>query len=80
VGGALKNQKEKPSFLGLVSTLDACGPNTLTILGSPTLALAQVCQALGDSSAVLTSFLILDFIELHSCYLLFFCTLIIAQE
>ena len=72
-------QIKKPSFLGLVSVLHGSLPHASAILRLPTSLLAGGGEVLGGNFAGLLGLGVLDFVEVHSCYLLFFCILIIAQ-
>ena len=57
--------------LGLPGGIHAGFPHTSAILGSPTLALANLCEVLGDSSAVLLGLGVADFVKVHHSYYLF---------
>ena len=63
----------------LVGGFNTCFPNALAVLGSPAPLLAGGGEVLGSDFASLLGLGVLDFVEFHSFYLLFFCTLIIAH-
>ena len=88
-GGRAENQKEKPSFLGLVvrrvARIFGIGfPNATAVVGFLSKQLARTGEAGSNDLELSTRPHIFDFVEVvsifHSLYLLFFSTLIIAQR
>jgi hypothetical protein len=59
------NEKCRP----LPGGINGCFPNTSAILGSPTLALANLCEVLGNSSAVLLGLGVSNLVKVHHFYL-----------
>jgi hypothetical protein len=54
--------------IGLVCGINASLPNAPAVLGSPAFGLANLCEVLGNSSAVFLGLGIFDFVEVHHLY------------
>ena len=60
--------KKPRNFLGLPGGFNPSLPHTSAILRSPALGLTNLCEVLGDSSAILLGLGVADFIEVHHSF------------
>ena len=65
-GGRAENQKEKATLVG---GFNGGFPHTSTILGFPAFGLTNLCEVLGNSSAILLGLGVSNLVKVHHFYL-----------